>query len=665
MWLRGVSAALLLLIGANENARGASKPPLSETVLILYDSSGPYGWIGEVHGRLLSNLLGHFPFFYEIVPVESYRAGDLGHYRACFYIGSVFNNPLPGAFLQDALDSTKPFCWFKYNLWQLDDASGLGPQFESKFGFRFEYMDTPASSTITYKGESFSKNPLDSELGLTTILNAGSASAPALAVEDATFTTTPYAVRASNFWYIADVPFSYMSEEDRYLVFADLLHDILEVQHPQSRRALLRLEDISPTYPTELLRQAADYLAAEGVPFGVSVIPFYTDPLGYYNGGIPESAGMSSVPEFVAALQYMVAKGGQLVMHGYTHQYSNVPNPFSAVSGDDYEFFRVTYDAETNLVDYMPVPEDSQNWAQNRVNAGLQEFQQAGLSAVAWETPHYAASPADYAVFAGSFDLTFQRVLYFDSTQTHPAGQFFPYPIQADFYGQKILPENLGNIDPASWYTYPPRLPADLIRAAGKNRAIRDGWAGAFFHPYLDLSYLQELVSGIKALGFTYVPLTDSPPLITNQPRSQTNSPGATVVLRANAVGSPPLTLQWRFNGTPLAGATNSWLALTNIQFSQAGNYSLLASNTLSTATSSNAIVRVLVAPAISHAERRSTTVSFSFASRQGQIYVGEYKDRLEELTWNAFTTLIGNGGTLAVTNSVAGSSRFYRLRVE
>ena len=45
----------------------------------------------------------------------------------------------------------------------------------------------PASSTITYKGESFSKNPLDSELGLTTILNAGSAAAPALAVDDATY----------------------------------------------------------------------------------------------------------------------------------------------------------------------------------------------------------------------------------------------------------------------------------------------------------------------------------------------------------------------------------------------------------------------------------------------------------------------------------------------
>jgi len=66
-------------------------------------------------------------------------------------------------------------------------------------------------------------------------------------------------------------------------------------------------------------------------------------------------------------------------------------------------------------------------------------------------------------------------------------------------------------------------LPADLIRAARKNRVIRDGWASAFFHPYLDLSYLQELVSGIRGLGYKYVPLTDSGPMITRMVRSATS----------------------------------------------------------------------------------------------------------------------------------------------
>jgi len=507
----GISAATV----AAQNLTAAN----ANSVLILYDSTGQYGWIGEIHSKLLANLLGHFSCPFQIAPVEGYHAGNISQFKAAFYLGSVYNNPLPAAFLQDALAGNKPLCWFKYNLWQLDDGSTLGTQFETKFGFRFDFIDATGFNTIRYKGESFFKNPLDPDVGRSTILNPSLASAPALAIEDVTSNSIPYAVCANNFWYFADAPFSYMSEEDRYLVFADLLHDILQMDHPHNQRALLRLEDISPTYRPELLRQAADYLADAGIPFTVSVIPVYTDPLGYYNDGIPEIATMSSVPQFVETLKYMVAKGGQLVMHGYTHQYSNVPNPFTAVSGDDYEFFRVTYDGQTNLVDYRPLPEDSRTWVQNRLNSGLDEFRKSYLSPVAWETPHYAASALDYPLFATTFPLTFQRVLYFDSTETHPAGQFFPYVIERDFYGQKIMPENLGNIDPSSTN----RLPADLIRAARKNRVIRDGWASAFFHPYLDLSYLQELVSGIRGLGYKYVPLTDSGPMITRMVRSATN----------------------------------------------------------------------------------------------------------------------------------------------
>ena len=36
----------------------------------------------------------------------------------------------------------------------------------------------------------------------------------------------------------------------------------------------------------------------------------------------------------------MVSKGGTLIEHGNTHQYSNVANPYSGVSGDDFEFYR-------------------------------------------------------------------------------------------------------------------------------------------------------------------------------------------------------------------------------------------------------------------------------------------------------------------------------------
>ena len=34
---------------------------------------------------------------------------------------------------------------------------------------------------------------------------------------------------------------------------------------------------------------------------------------------------------------------------------------------------------------------------------------------------------------------------------------------------------------------------------------MRDGVASFFFHPYLDVAVLQEIVEGIRAAGYTFV----------------------------------------------------------------------------------------------------------------------------------------------------------------
>jgi uncharacterized protein YdaL len=373
------------------------------------------------------------------------------------------------------MTTRKAICWMKYNLWRLGDSTPYGAAFQSRFGFRFEFMDSSGFTNVQYKGETFSRHPADPELGRSIVLDTNIAIASATALRSSPPDAIPYILHGSNFWYVADVPFSYMSEEDRYLVFADLLHDIVGINHPESHRAIIRLEDVDPSYSPALLRAAADYLQSQAVPFAVATVPVYSDPLGVYNEGEPERIDMSGAPQFVDALKYMIGRGGQLVMHGYTHQYESGVNPFTGVTGDDYEFFRVTYDAETNLVDYMAVPEDSRHWVLGRIRAGLREFEQARLTPVAWETPHYAASALDYGVFAENFPLTIQRVLYFDSAG-HVAGQFFPYVIERDVYGQRIMPENLGNVDPEMAPIPPAAAGGPYSRGAQKSRRSR--WVG-------------------------------------------------------------------------------------------------------------------------------------------------------------------------------------------
>jgi len=75
------------------------------------------------------------------------------------------------------------------------------------------------------------------------------------------------------------------------------------------------------------------------------------------------------------------------------------------------------------------------------------------------------------------------------------------------------------------------------------------------------------------------------PPVITGQPKSQTNNAGATVTFLVSATSLQPLGYQWQKNGTNLvnggniSGATTNTLAITGISDSDAAVYSVIVSN--------------------------------------------------------------------------------------
>lgn len=84
------------------------------------------------------------------------------------------------------------------------------------------------------------------------------------------------------------------------------------------------------------------------------------------------------------------------------------------------------------------------------------------------------------------------------------------------------------------------------------------------------------------------------PPVITTQPTDQTAPVGGTAVFSVAANGSLPLSYQWFFSQTNLlASQTNSSLVLTNVQLTNAGNYTVLVSNLISSVLSSNATLTV------------------------------------------------------------------------
>jgi hypothetical protein len=83
------------------------------------------------------------------------------------------------------------------------------------------------------------------------------------------------------------------------------------------------------------------------------------------------------------------------------------------------------------------------------------------------------------------------------------------------------------------------------------------------------------------------------PVSITAEPQSQTNVAGNTATFTVSATGSGPLQYQWQFNSNNIAGATSSSLILTDIQSANAGNYSVIVSNLISSTNSTVATLTV------------------------------------------------------------------------
>jgi len=86
-------------------------------------------------------------------------------------------------------------------------------------------------------------------------------------------------------------------------------------------------------------------------------------------------------------------------------------------------------------------------------------------------------------------------------------------------------------------------------------------------------------------------------PTISANLMDRTVPAGVDVTFNIAAFGTPPLLYQWRFNGTNVAGATNSSLLLTNAQASAGGVYSVVVSNAHAAVVSSNANLTVVPSP--------------------------------------------------------------------
>lgn len=451
--------------------------------LILYDVAGDFYNSRLAHQQNLANLLGHFDLPYQYEPIDQYKQGDISNYRATFYVGNYWDSySVPWWFMDDIFKTERPVIWINWNLWRMA-WSDYQQLFENRY--KIKYVTTEPTGNfnkVLFKGRTFSR--IQDNFANIQILDSNIVKTKAYITDGQT--NYPYIVKSGNLYFVADNPLDMWTEDQDYIVFAELLHEMVSITHSTNRRALVRLEDINPLSDPAAIKNIANTLANNGVPFSIGVIPRFTDPLGAY--GPPMTVDLKERPALVSALQYAISKGGTLVVHGFTHQYDSIPNPYNGVTAEDSEFLRVQLDSNGNPKVIGPVPEDSAEWVQGRINSARTIFAEASLPIpTVWESPHYHASELDHSVIGTNFNKTYER---FGNT-------YFPYVINRSIFNNKIIPENLGMVDPLPW--------TEILRRADRNLVVTDGFASFFIHSDINLTDLRKLIRNIKHKGYTFV----------------------------------------------------------------------------------------------------------------------------------------------------------------
>jgi uncharacterized protein YdaL len=452
----------------------------SQRVLIVVEGKTDMKSVAIGDGRHLATLLCHFHATSTVVGVEEYAPHSLRSFDQVFYIGFNAHNRVPEKFLADVMEDAVPVTWIHTGFLEFS----ASPAVSKHFGFHVAQIDSVGGYTVVEREhETFTKD--EPNLNVVTITDRARVKVLAQAVSPRTKHKLPYIVQSGKFTYIADSPFSSIGSTDRYLLFADMLHDLIGEQHEQSHTGLVRIEDVNPLNDPGRLRDIADMLSGRGIPFLVGVSPFYVNPA----EGLRIS--LSDKPELVDALKYMVRNGGAIVMHGVTHQYKGV-------TGSDFEFW------DEGVA--RPIKGETIEGIQRKIEMGIQEFMNNGLFPLIWETPHYGASFQSYRVIAQYFSSAMEQRLAIENIDY---GQYFPYLIPRDLFGQKIYPENLGYVPLYPDIKESQKAVQNIIHAARVNLNVRDGYAACFFHPFLDISLLEEIVDSIQAMGYIYADVRD------------------------------------------------------------------------------------------------------------------------------------------------------------
>ncbi|QUG82169.1 DUF2334 domain-containing protein [Bacillus nitratireducens] len=468
--------SILLLIPVHTSAQTSSKPK----VLILYSTENN---TVTNNVQILNTQLGHFT---KDITVKSLKEineiTNSSSYTHIVYIGEK---------KEDLSTEVKQF---------LESFSGpvlvLGQnveQLSNRFSFITSDETDIRTHTIEYPTHKL-KNELQEERLMKKIEAKGTTLAYALSADG----NHPLIVHQGTSYYVATPNlFDWMSH-----YVGEMLFSYFE-QKPMTNKtsAYLRLEDVHPAVNVKQLKEIAELLKEKNLPYMITVIPVYKDP------DTGKTVHLKDNSELVDVLRFMQDNGGSIVMHGYTHQF------YDSETGEGFEFWDVKTDQPIrqpnhekpktkedfqSTEDYNKYVENGkafeEKYTKDHIEKGITELVEAKLYPVAFEAPHYTMSQKGYEILSQYFSTYVGQLQLNDTTwESMHSPAYISTP--SFLHGMKLIPETVGFIEEDK-----PQAIAKMKERAVSIEKLSDGIIGAFYHPYLGVTPLKEVLKELESI---------------------------------------------------------------------------------------------------------------------------------------------------------------------
>ena len=179
-------------------------------------------------------------------------------------------------------------------------------------------------------------------------------------------------------------------------------------------------------------------------------------------------------------------------------------------------------------------------------------------------------------------------------------------------------------------------------------------------------SYTVTVSNGAGAVTSATANLTVTAvgPAITSNPTSQAVTAGASVSFTVTATGTPPLSYQWRKNGTAITSATGSSFTIPSAQAGDAATYTVFVSNVAGSVLSSGAILTVSAPRPTCTAPSWNRTNGFDHVVNIQTGFSYRVQVSTNFLVWTDLTNFTAVGSSIQIRDAAATNltRRFYRV---